>query len=377
MRFSFSDEQEQFRASLRRYLSERAPPTAVRRAMATPLGYDRDLWQRLNADVGVAGIQVPEALGGIGFGYQELGIVMEEMGRALCCAPYFASAVLATEALRHGATASEQAEILPALASGETTATLAWMETHERWHVDAIALTAQPTTDGYALDGVKRYVVDGHSADLVVVAARVPGTATHDIALFLVSGTSAGLTRRALGTIDQTRKLAELDFRSVPARRLGLPGTGAAALTRTFEYAAVALAHELVGAAQALLESTVEYAKLRMQFGRPIGSFQAIKHKCAELLLDVELAKAAAYYAAAAQDQGDACAGAFASQAKAMASEACLDAAREAIQIHGGIGFTWDHDTHLWFKRAQSAALLLGDAAWHREHYLALIEPGT
>jgi alkylation response protein AidB-like acyl-CoA dehydrogenase len=374
MRFSFSDEQEQFRASLRRFLTERSPPTAVRRAMATSMGYDPALWQRLNADLGLAGLHLPEAVGGAGFGCQELGIVMEEMGRALCCAPYFASAVLATEALRHGATPSEQAEFLPALASGTTTATLAWMETGDRWNLDGIALTAQPATDGYVLEGVKRYVVDGHSADLIIVAAREPGKASRDIALFLVAGTSAGLTRRALRTIDETRKLAELEFRAVPARRVGLPGSGAAALDRTFEYAAVALAHEMIGAAQALLESTVDYAKLRMQFGRPIGSFQAIKHKCAELLLEVELAKAAVYYAAAAQDEGDAMAVAFASQAKAMASEACLNTAREAIQIHGGIGFTWDHDTHLWFKRAQSAALLLGDAAWHRERYLALTE---
>ena len=373
MHFSFSDEQEQFRASVRRFLTERSPPTAVRRAMATPLGYDPALWQRLNADLGLAGIQVPEHLGGAGFGYQELGIVMEEMGRALCCAPYFASAVLATEALREMATPDEQAELLPSLASGACTATLAWMETGDRWDTDGIAMNAQQSGEGYVLDGAKRYVVDGHSAELIIVAARVPGPSAPNIALFVVSGASAGLNRRALIAIDETRKLAELDFRNVPARRLGLPGSGAA-LTRAFERATVALAHELVGVAQALLESTVDYAKLRMQFGRPIGSFQAIKHKCAEMLLEVELAKAAAYYAAAAQDEDDADAAAFASQAKALASDACLNTAREAIQIHGGVGFTWDHDTHLWFKRAHSAALLLGDAAVHRERYIALTE---
>jgi len=375
MHYSFTPEQEQFRDVVRRFLADQSPITRVRQTMATTDGIDTVLWRRLNDDLGLAGIHVPEALGGSGFGNQELGIVCEELGRALACLPYLSSAVLASRALRHGATPDEQATLLPRLVSGAATATLAWMEGPHWSGCGDIALCARTDGDAWRLDGRKTHVLDGVTADCVVVVARDEGRDDDGgIGLYLVDGAASGLHRRALASIDATRPLAELEFAGVTAQRLGRAGSGAAALARTLDDGAVALAHELVGAAQAVLEASVEYARLRMQFGRPIGSFQAIKHKCANLLLELELAKAAVYYAAAARDAGDIDSAALASQAKAQASEAALACAREAIQIHGGIGFTWDQDTHLWFKRVTCAAVLLGDAAWHRERFLALTE---
>ena len=378
MRFGFTDEQAQFRVVVRRFMRDRSPASDVRRQMASVDGYDRAVWQRLTRELGLTGIHVPEQYGGQGFGFVELGIVLEEMGRALFCAPFFATAVLATQALLNGATDAQKRALLPAIAVGERIATLAWVEANGRWDAGGIALTATSADGGYLLDGTKKFVLDGHTADLVIVAARARGTAGEDgVSLFAVDAPCVGLTRRPLETLDATRKQAELVFNNVPARLLGDLGSGAVALSRTLEQAAVALACEMVGGARALLESAVEYAKLRMQFGRPIGSFQAIKHRCADLLLEVELANSAACYAAAALAEDDPEVPALASLAKACASDAYMRTAAECIQIHGGIGFTWDHDTHLWFKRAKSSEVLLGDACYHRERYLQLTEAGT
>ena len=207
------------------------------------------------------------------------------------------------------------------------------------------------------------------------MVARLPGsTGEHGLGLYAVEGGAGGLRRRQLTTIDSTRRQAELSFTHTPARQLGHGEAAVKALHRTLDRATIALACEMAGGARALLNSSVEYAKLRMQFGRPIGSFQAVKHKCAEMLLEVELAASAARYAAAAIDEQDPQVPALASLAKAMASDAYMHAAIECIQIHGGIGFTWDHDTHLWFKRAKSSQVFLGDASHHRERYLALTE---
>ena len=375
MHFGFTDEQTQFRASVQRFLRERSSGTEVRRQMATAQGYDRAVWQQLANELGLTGLQVPESDGGQGFGFIELGIALEEMGRALLCAPFFASCVLATQALLNGATTAERRELLPALASGERVATLAWVEANGRWDIAGTALTASRTSADYVLDGTKKFVLDGHTADLVLVVARTPGTqAEEGLSLFAVEAPCAGLERRLLETLDTTRKQAELIFNHVPARLLGTLGEAAAPLCRTLDHAAVALACEMVGGARALLDSAVAYAKLRMQFGRPIGSFQAIKHRCADLLLEVELATSAARYAAAAVAAEDPELPALASLAKAVASDCYMQTARECIQIHGGIGFTWDHDTQLWFKRAKSSEVMLGDACAHREKYLAQTE---
>ena len=368
VQFAFTDEQEQFRSALRRFLKDKSPATEVRRLMATADGYDRQVWRQLSEELALPGIHIPEQYGGAGFGMVELCIVTEELGRALLCAPYFSTAVLAANAILNAGTEAQKSSLLPDLASGARLATLAVTELNGRWDSGAIELVATPVADGYKLDGIKNYVVDGHVADLLVVAGRLPGTAGDaGIALFTLDANSAGVERRLLESMDPTRKLARIDFRGAHAELLGNPDDGAGALARTLDQAAIALANEMVGGAQALFDSALDYTKLRVQFGRTIGSFQAIKHKCADLLLEVELAKSAAYYAAQAAAVEDPEWPALASLAKASASEAYLQTAIATIQLHGGIGFTWDNDTHLWFKRAKSSEVFLGQPSYHRE----------
>jgi alkylation response protein AidB-like acyl-CoA dehydrogenase len=375
MQFNFTDEQEQFRAVVQRFVRDKSPTTEVRRLMQTAEGFDREVWRQLCEDLGLAGLHVPEAYGGAGFGFVEVGIVNEEMGRSLLCSPYFGSSILATSAIVHGASEAQKRDLLPSLVSGKKIACLALAEASGHWNSDSIELTAAQSGRGFVLNGQKKFVLDGHTADLVIVAARQPGTSGADgIGLFVVEGTASGLERRALDTIDETRKLAELSFNEVSAQALNDSGDAVAVITRTLDDGAIALANEMVGGAQALLDSVVEYAQLRMQFGRVIGSFQAVKHKCAEILLDVELAKSAAYYAAEARAENDPDVSALASLAKATTADAYMRTAIESIQLHGGIGFTWDHDTHLWYKRAKSSEVLLDDPSYHRERYVSLQE---
>jgi len=368
IQFAFTDEQEQFRTAIRRFLNDKSPTTEVRRLMATAEGYDPAVWRLLSDDLGLPGIHLPEQYGGAGFGPVELGIVMEEFGRSLLCAPYFSTAVLAANAILNAGNEAQKSSLLPELASGARLATVAVSELGGRWDPPGIELVATPTADGYLLDGVKSYVVDGHIADLLIVAARLPATVgSQGVALFTLAADAAGVERHLLESMDATRKIARIDFRGARAELLGDSDNGTAALLRTLDQAAIALANEMVGGAQALLDSAVSYAKMRVQFGRTIGSFQAIKHRLADMLLDVELAKSAAYYAAQAAAVDDAEWPALASLAKAAASETYLHTAIECIQIHGGIGFTWDNDTHLWFKRAKSSEVFLGQPSYHRE----------
>jgi alkylation response protein AidB-like acyl-CoA dehydrogenase len=363
IQFAFTDEQEQFRAAIRRFLNDRSPTTEVRRLMATAEGYDPAVWRQLSEELALPGIHLPEQYGGAGFGMVELCIVTEELGRALLCAPYFSTAVLAANAIMNAGTEAQKSALLPDIAKGARLATLAITEADGSWGPTSIKVVATPDADGYRLDGVKSYVVDGHVADLLIVAARSP----KGLALFTLGANAAGVERRLLESMDPTRKIASVDFRGAHANLLGNIDDGAKAIVRTLDQAAIALANEMVGGAQTLLDSAVSYAKLRVQFGRTIGSFQAIKHKLADMLLDVELAKSAAYYAAQAAALDDREWPALASLAKAAASETYLHTAAECIQIHGGIGFTWDNDTHLWFKRAKSSEVFLGQPSYHRE----------
>ncbi len=370
MKFNFSSEQEEFRASLRRFLGDHSASKEIRRLMATENGWERAGWNALNSQLGLAGVRIAEAHGGQGFGFSEHCIVLEEMGRALLCAPYFSTTVLGAGAILNAGTRLQQAELLASIASGKTTATLAAAEDNGKWDASGVALTA--TKAGvYRLNGHKSFVLDGHSADLIVVLARAPGSSGDDgLSMFTVKGDAAGLRRRALTTMDQTRKLARLEFTDVDAVLLGDEGAGARAFARTMIEANVCLSNEMVGGASRLREDALAYSMMRVQFGRAIASFQSMKHKQADMLLEVELAKSAAYFAAAALDDGDADIAATASLAKASASEAYLQTAIHAIQIHGGIGFTWDQDTQLWFKRAKSSEVLFGDAHHHREQMM-------
>ena len=363
MNFAFSDEQEELRAAVRRFLAEKSPESEVRRLMDTTEGYDPAVWSQMADQLGLQSLTIPEEFGGSGFTYVELLVVLEEMGAALLCAPFFSSVALAANALLTSGDDEAKKSYLPGIASGETIATLAITEDNGKWDFSGIELAATKKGDGWELNGHKMFVIDGHVANLIVVAARTAA----GVSLFAVPGDAPGLTRTPLPTMDQTRKQARLEFSSTPATLIGTDGGAEPGLSKTLDLAAVALAAEQVGGAQHVLDASVEYAKTRIQFGRPIGSFQAIKHKCADMLLEVESAKSAAYYAAwaAAEDSDEL--PVVASLAKSYCSEAYFHAAAENIQIHGGIGFTWEHPAHLYFKRAKSSELLLGDPSYHRE----------
>ena len=356
---------------LRRFLEDKSPTTEVRRLMGTDAGCDPDVWQQLSQELGLTAIHIPEEYGGQGFGISELAIAVEEMGRALLCSPYFASTVMAATAILKAGSEDQKRALLPKIAAGETIATLAIAEDQGDWTAEGIAMTASPAGDVYKLDGVKSFVLDGCSAELIGVAAREPGSVGEiGLSLLTVSSGAAGLERAALNAADATRKLARLSFNNVEANLLGEAGAAAVPLQEALDAAAICLANEMVGGAERLRESSVDYANLRVQFGRPIASFQTLKHKAADMLLEVELAKSAAYYAAAALDDGDSDVPALASLAKAVAADAYMQTAVHTIQIHGGIGFTWDNDTHLWFKRAKSSEVFLGTTAYHRERMM-------
>jgi alkylation response protein AidB-like acyl-CoA dehydrogenase len=361
--FAFSDEQEELRSIVRQFLEAKSPEAAVREQMDTERGYDPDVWRQMAEQLGLQSLIVPEDHGGQGFGYVELIVVLEEMGRALLCAPYFSTVALGVNTLVHSGDDAAQKQWLPGIASGETIATLAFTEPNGRWDESGIELRATRSGDTWTLDGTKSFVLDGHVADLILVAGRTDA----GVSIFAVTGDASGLTRTPLSTMDQTRKQAKLDFAGVPATLVGTDGAGWATVSRVLDLAAVALAAEQVGGAQRVLEMSVEYAKDRVQFGRPIGSFQAIKHKCADMLLEVESAKSAAYYAGWCAAELNDELPAVASLAKAYCSDAYFHASAENIQIHGGIGFTWEHPAHLYFKRAKSSELLFGDPTYHRE----------
>jgi alkylation response protein AidB-like acyl-CoA dehydrogenase len=355
-------EQDELRASVRRFLAARAPLTRVRELMESEDGTDRSVWEQAGTQLGLQGLAIPEAYGGAGFSFAEQAIVLEEFGAALYGGPYLASAVLAATALLASQDEGARRDLLPGIASGEVIATLALTEDDGSWDPASIRMSAAKNGAEWKLDGHKSFVLDGHSAGLLLVVAST----TAGLSLFAVTGAAAGLTRTALPTLDQTRKLARLEFSDVPGRLIGSPGDAAAVLDRTLDVAAIALAAEQLGGAQRALDMAVEYAKTRHQFGRPVGSFQAIKHRCSDLLLEVESLRSAICYAAAAVAEGSAEVPVIAPLVKAYASETFFHVAAENIQIHGGIGFTWEHDAHLYFKRAKASELFLGDGDYHR-----------
>ena len=363
MNFAFTEEQEELRKTVRAFLDAKSPETAVREQMETVNGFDPAVWSQMGSQMGLMGIHIPEEFGGMGFSYVELGVVLEEMGRSLLCAPFFSTVVLAANTLMQSGDEAAKKKYLPGIASGETTATLASVEPSGKWDEAGITMTAKGSGSSFTLAGTKMFVLDGHTASMIIVSART----SKGVSLFAVDGNSKGLTRTALSTMDQTRKQAKLEFVDVAATLIGTEGKGWDVLSRVNDLVVVALAAEQVGGAQKVLDMAVEYAKVRVQFGRPIGSFQAIKHKCADMLLEVESAKSAAYYGMWCASEMNEELPSVASLSKAYCSEAYFHAAAENIQIHGGIGFTWEHPAHLYFKRAKSSELLFGDPTYHRE----------
>lgn len=373
MNLGISEEHEQLRASVRRFLADRAPLSRVRELMETDDGLDRAVWDQAGRQLGLQGLAIPEAYGGAGFTFAEQAIVLEEMGAALYPGPYLASAVLAATALLASQDEGARRDLLPAIASGEVIATLAFTEDDGSWEPSSVTATAAKDGAGWRLDGHKSFVLDGAAAGLILVVARTDA----GLSLFAVEAgpgsVPGGLSRTVLPALDQTRKLGRLEFAGVAARMIGAPGDAAAVLDQTLDVAAIALAAEQLGGAQRALDMAVGYAKVRHQFGRPVGSFQAIKHRCADLLLEVESLRSAVGYAAAAVASSPAEVPVLAPLLKACASEAYFHVAAENIQVHGGIGFTWEHDAHLYFKRAKASELFLGDGAYHRERLAARI----
>jgi alkylation response protein AidB-like acyl-CoA dehydrogenase len=363
MQTEFSKEQHLFREVVARGFKEWSPPSAIRQWMASDAGYDPSVWQQVCGEVGLSGVHVPEAYGGSGFGPIELGIVSEEMGRALYCGPFFASAVMAGCALLIAASEEHKKALLPGICSGSTIATLVLDDLNEP---DRIGRSIRATDRG-SLSGGAGMVVDAQVSDLLIVVA----TTTAGLGLYAVDREAAGVSLVALEVLDPTRKLSSVTLDNAPGQRIG--DVTAESLNRIWDQICTALAHEMIGGAEYLLASTVEYTKVRFQFGRPIGSFQALKHRCADLLMEVELARATTHHAARCLASGDGEPYA-ASMAKAMASDTFMSAAKAGIQLRGGIGFTWEDDTHLWFKRAKSSEVFLGAPHLHRERMMTIVE---
>lgn len=374
MNFDFSPEQVMLRDLTREFLSREAPTTATRELLRDPAGYDPDTWRQL-IELGLTGVSFPEARGGQGLGMVELALVLEEMGRAVYPSPYFATVVLAGTALQ--AADGQAAARLPDLIAGRTRATLALLEDQIAWDAVAVNLPARRVGAGYVLGGRKMLVPWAQVADLLLIPARTAEAADprEGITLFAVPRDAPGLEVRPTTMLDLTNRVAEVVLHDVEVgtgQIVGEPGGGWPILETVLDRAAVAACAEMLGAARKSLELSVEYAAGRVQFDQPIGSFQAVKHKLAEMLLAVEEAHAATYYAAWALDAGAEDAPLAVSTAKAYASEAARQVCGDAIQVHGGIGFTWEYDLHLYFKRAKHFEPLFGDADFHRDRALAL-----
>ena len=377
MNFGFNEEQELLRSTARKFFDNECSSETVRKLMDSPEGMTPDLWKKL-AEQGWLGLIVPDEHGGMGLGIVDLVVLMEEMGRAVVPGPYFSTVLLGGLAILEAGTEAQKKAWLPKLASGDARATVAWMEPTADLGARGITLPATAKGGGHTLNGTKLFVQDAHTADVLVVAARTGTgkTAEDGISLFLVPKGSAGLTVTLLPTMDQTRKLCEVTFKDVavgPDALMGQPGSGWAPLARVIDRATVGLCAEMCGGAQKVLDMTVEYAKIRQAFGRPIGSYQGVKHKAADMLVDVENSKSITYYAAWAMDEGVAEGPLAVSMAKAYVSDAYRRVSGAGIQLHGGIGFTWEHDLHLYFKRAKGSEFTFGDATWHRERVAQLV----
>ena len=360
MVFTVTPEQEMLREAARSYLADRAPLTRVRELMETSQGFDPVMWTEM-AGMGWQSLAIPEAYGGAGYSLFDLGLIIEEMGRMLTPVPFFSSVVLGANAVLLAGSEAQRAKSLPDVASGETRLALAVAEPAGGWAAADVTMTATPAATGTVLTGSKSFVIDGHTADTLIVAAR---TAEAEVDLYIVDAEAPGVDVARLETMDMTRKQATIEFDEVAAvERLGEANAGTTVIGELNNIAAVMLAFEQVGGAQQCLDMSVAYAKERVQFGRAIGSFQAVKHKCADMLVDVEAARSTALYAGWALAAGDTDLGVAAALAKARCSDAFYRAAAETIQIHGGIGFTWEHEAHLYFKRAKTDQLLFGSPA--------------
>jgi len=374
MEFSFTEEQQMIRETAESFLRDNSTSEAVRKAMATEQGFDADLWQRICNDLCFQSILIPEQHGGMGLGYVELVAVLEQMGRFLLCSPFFSTVCLASNALYVAGNEAQQAEYFGKVINGETGTLL--LNDSGKLDTDAINVTYKKSADQFILNGNYRYVINGHTANFFVAAAA----GQNGIGLFVLPANTKGISRKWLPTIDQTRKQAEVVFNNVTVTSAQCLKTDASSeLQKILQLAMIATAAEQMGAAQQILDMTVAYTKERVQFNRPIASFQAVKHQAADMMLKAEVARSAVYYAACVADDTLKC-GALSSElpesasiAKAYCSDAFFQNAATAMQLHGGVGFTWEYDVHLYFKRAKSSEIFLGNAAHHREQIAKIL----
>lgn len=372
MNFAFSAEQEEFRSMLARFVEAQYPIENIRSLTETESGYDESKWKRMNAELGIAGVAIPEAHGGQGFTVLELGLALEQLGRNLAGGPLFATACLAAPAILAAGSEDDRNELLPAIADGSTIATLAFSERDGHFDGQSIQATCAQDGDGWTVSGTKSWVIDAPNADLIVVAARIPGTRGEDgVSLLAVKANDPGVRIEPVDALDLTRRLGSVTLDGATARMLGEPGVAWPVLERILDQAAVCLTAEQIGGAARCLEMAVQYSKERIQFGRSIGSFQAIKHRCATVKLDLELARSASYWAWWVASEHPEELQQAASIAKSLCSETYLLAAAENVHIHGGMGFTWEHDAHLFYRRAKSSSILFGGPGEHRARIAA------
>ncbi|NYR12569.1 acyl-CoA/acyl-ACP dehydrogenase [Pseudoalteromonas sp. MIP2626] len=383
MEFSFTEEQKMIRDTAQAFLAEVSSSNAIRSAMDTEQGFDPQIWQRICEEMYWQAIHIPEEYGGMGLGYVDLVVMLEQMGRYLLCSPFFSTVCLASNALIVAGTDEQKQQYLTQICEGSLTATLAYTSKNGQWDATAVQGIVTAQGDDYLLNGTYRYVLDGHTAQLLIVAARSEGSeGEQGISLFAIDSDTPGVKRTWLPTMDQTRKQAEIVFDNVrvsSSQLMGEENNAWPQLNKVLQLAAIAIAAEQVGCSQQVLDLTVEYTKERVQFGRPIAGFQAVKHQAADMMLRTEVARSAVYYAACVAEEalsGGLLAdelGEAASVAKSYCSEGYFKNAGDALQLHGGVGFTWEYDVHLYFKRAKSSELFLGDAAYHREHVATLL----
>jgi alkylation response protein AidB-like acyl-CoA dehydrogenase len=367
--FAFTPEQQELRTAVRRFCAEHSDEFTVRRLMESTPAFDQKAWARLGSELGVLGLGVPEDLDGSGGGIVDAAIAAEELGAALFCGPVFGTVMLSIPALVAAPDTPVRTETLGPLVAGIRTAAFAVPEKAGCLAVEAVTVQANSSRDTWTVSGTVERVVDAGAADDLLVAATRPD----GMALFIVDATGSGVERTALSTMDLTRPQATVRFADAPARLFAGPEEAARICRHALHVGAVLLAAEQVGGAQHLLDLSVSYAKERLQFGRPIGSFQAVKHRLADMLVDQEHARSAAYHGAwALQDATDDPALA-ASIAQATSSAAFARIATDAVQVHGGIGFTWEHQAHLYFKRAFTDAALLGSTEEHRARIAELV----
>ena len=377
MDIGFTEEQELLRDTARRFLESECNTQFVRRRMAEPAAVTDEFWQKL-AEQGWLGIIYPEEEGGSGLGLVDLVVLMEEMGRAVMPGPFLSTVLLGGAAIGDAGTPAQRQQWLPQIAAGTAKAALAWTEPDLRWDAAGVTASAREAAAGFTLSGTKLFVGDAHLADILVVAARTRDGSTMEdgVSLLLVPKDTPGLAITVLPTIDETRKLCEVRLDNVVlpmAALIGKRHRGWVPLSRVIARATVALAAEMCGGAQQVLDMTVAYAKIRIAFGKPIGSYQGVKHQAADMLVAIENAKSLTYYAAWAMDQGLEEAPLAVSMAKAAASDMYRKVAGTGIQLHGGIGMTWEHDLQLYFKRARASEVAFGDATWHRERVAQLM----